>query len=98
MAGNKPKFDKQMCLKCKWHGTGGGWRAKLPNGKTQALHCNYSGYHDSTPLRAVSSTEVIDLRGDDFHNCSLFVEGTPNEKETEGKFYDDNRDLLQQRL
>ena len=94
MARIKPKFDKQKCLKCRWHGMGLGWSAIMPDGKNVSIHCNYSGYHDTTPLRSGANSTILDLRGEDYDNCLLYVEGMPDEEETEDKSYDDDTDLL----
>lgn len=90
---NKPKFDKQKCLKCRWHGMGLGWSAITPDGKNVSIHCNYSGHHETTPLRAAPGNTFTDLRGNDFNNCLLFEEGEMEKEDDE--IYDDNRDLLQ---
>lgn len=78
----KPKFDKQRCLDCIYHGTGGGYMARK-NGKTLGINCNFSGATKSTCLTlSEDGLTVIDRRGEDFFNCQLFVEGKPlKEKE-----------------
>ena len=76
MSGNKPKFDKQMCLKCKWHGTGVGYPVR-EGGHHVLVHCNYSLYNETTPLRVVDG-KVIDLRGEDRYGCQLFEKGKPD--------------------
>lgn len=75
---NRPLFDKQKCVKCKWHGVGIGYPVKVMQAGhevTALIHCNYSSYHESSCLRAKSANEVIDIRGTDYDNCLLFEEG-----------------------
>lgn len=74
----KAKFSKRKCRKCKWHGAGVGYRLK-EDGQHLLIHCNYSGYHESTPLRCING-KVIDLRGEDRYNCQLFEKGVPESK------------------
>ncbi|MBR3125025.1 MAG: hypothetical protein IKF42_06295 [Mogibacterium sp.] len=81
---SKPKFDKKKCLKCKYHGKGLnlGWPVKVKSGekyRTVYVYCDFVSHMSTTPLRAVSKTETIDLRGEDYNNCKLFVEGDPVE-------------------
>ena len=72
---SKPKFDKKKCYECKWHGVGVGYPVRLPNGTTIQVHCNYSAFHDSSSLRAISKEDYIDFRGTDYNNCLLFCKG-----------------------
>lgn len=72
----KPKFNKQKCLKCKYHGLGcGGYPAKVGfNGRTVSVYCNYS-ILERTCLKRLKNGQVIDLRGDDYNDCKLFEAG-----------------------
>lgn len=92
-----PKFDKDKCLKCKWHGVGIGWpvKVKTSNGRetTISIHCNWSSHNGSACLKAASNNTAIDIRGEDYHNCLLFKEG---EMEDDG---DDNYgNILRERI
>ena len=72
----KAKFDKKKCVRCIYHGVGKcGHSVRLLNGGTERVHCNYSGVTDSTCLKPAPNNTVVDMRGDDFNNCKLFVEG-----------------------
>ena len=73
------KFSKKKCRQCKWHGTGVGYQVKDASGQKVMVHCNYSGFHESTPLRRIDG-KVIDLRGEDRYNCLLFEKGNPEIK------------------
>lgn len=78
---DKPKFNKNKCLKCKHHSCGVGWHAKvIKNGKEYdvRVHCNYSASKD-TALKMING-KLVDTRGDRYNHCLLFEEGTP-EKE-----------------
>ena len=77
----KAKHSKRKCLKCKWHGTGVGYPVKVGNQHVM-VHCNYSGYHETTTLRSIGG-KVVDLRGEDRLNCLLFEEGTPATKKND---------------
>ena len=73
------KFDKQRCLKCKWHGTGIGYPARTmgKDGKmvTVMVHCNYSAYHERSCLRGIGKDGHYDIRGEEWDDCLLYEEG-----------------------
>lgn len=78
----KAKFDKKKCIKCIYHGVGKcGHCVRMPDGHTERVHCNYSSVTDVTCLQPGPNGTVIDMRGEDYNNCLLFVEG----KRVEGK-------------
>ena len=68
---NKPKFDKNKCVKCKYHGVGMGYSVKI-NGETRLIHCNANGFNITTVTRSPEG-KVIDMRGEDYKNCRLFT-------------------------
>lgn len=71
----KPKFKKNRCAKCKYHGTGYGYTGRVKN-KMTPINCNYSGITKKTCLRlADNRIDVYDIRGEDYYNCLLFEEG-----------------------
>jgi len=84
MRRNKPKFDKKKCLKCRYHGTGcGGYPVKLNDrGITVTVYCNYTTLMDDTCLKRVKG-EIVDRRGEDYHDCKLFEEGKAMEDDDE---------------
>ena len=72
---NKPKFNKSKCLKCKYHGLGCGGYTVRRNKSMVHVYCNYAFINDMTCLQPGPRNTTIDLRGDDYDNCKLFVEG-----------------------
>lgn len=76
-----PKFDKNKCAKCVYRcKTSGVFTAKI-GAETTGIICNYASIARKTCLTRVSSNEIKDIRGDDYHNCELFVEGDAIENE-----------------
>jgi len=75
---DKPKFKKRKCLQCKYHSTGIGYRVKMGD-KQIKVHCNYS----ATGKTCLRKTEngIIDIRGDDYNHCNLYVKGKAIEEE-----------------
>ena len=71
---NKPKFNKDKCAKCKYRGEGAGYAT---TSKKRLVHCYYSKQGVGSCLKPISSTETIDIRGEDYNNCKLFQEGNP---------------------
>lgn len=75
----KPKhFNRQKCIKCRYHGNGcGGYNATIigKNGHhyTQSIYCNYSGITGKTCLQKDGS----DLRGTNYNKCQLYEKGKP---------------------
>lgn len=77
----KPKFDKNMCIRCKYHGRGKqGFSAKTSNGYV-SVFCDYANITDSTCLRRTSRGAVRDIRGDDYSDCALFSPGKTKHEE-----------------
>ncbi len=74
----KPKFDKERCLKCKYHGSGYnlGWLCCIGH-RNMYIYCNYCCATDSSTLTLDEHKNVIDRRGENYHNCLLFEEGEP---------------------
>lgn len=72
---NKPKFDKQKCARCVYRRKMSGCYTAKIGKENVSIICNYAAIAGKTCLRRVSSNEVIDIRGNDFHNCELFIEG-----------------------
>lgn len=73
---NKPKFDKQKCLKCRYHCKfSAGYHVVDGKGEGENIACNYASITNSTCLKRVARDELKDIRGEDFNNCKLFVEG-----------------------
>ena len=67
----KPKFNLDKCVQCRFHGTGAGY----PVGSRHLpIFCNYAGIKDKTCLCLIKG-EVVDRRGDDPNNCQLFEKG-----------------------
>ena len=67
---DRPKHDRKLCLRCKYHGTVGAREDKMYN-----VCCDYAALaHDGTCLRREHG-EMIDRRGEDFESCKLFEEG-----------------------
>ena len=80
---NKPKFNKDYCMECKYHGYASGvWSADL-NGKKVGVYCNYAAVTDSTCLKPTGLDSCMDLRGDDYENCKLFSPGAAMEEREE---------------
>ena len=67
---DRPKHDRKLCLRCKYHGTVGSREDKMYN-----VCCDYAALaHDGTCLRREHG-EMIDRRGEEFESCKLFEEG-----------------------
>jgi hypothetical protein len=65
----KHKFSKRKCKRCIYHSAqSGGY-----------LICSYAtrNKEDHTCLYKGTDGKLHDRRGDDYHNCLLFVEGQP---------------------
>lgn len=72
---HKAKFNKNKCATCQYRGIGSvGYPVRI-NDMSVRVYCNYSGITNVTCLRPASSTEVVDLRGEDYNNCKLYKEG-----------------------
>lgn len=70
----RTKHDKALCLRCKYHGTGGARSVTAPND----ILCDYAATsEEKRPCLTVVHGEVIDRRGDKYHECLLFEEGEP---------------------
>lgn len=82
MGRKKPKFDKQKCLKCKYHGIGKCGYFTRAGSKATKVFCDYATIAKSTCLKPINITDVVDLRGTEYNNCKLFAEGSP-ERERE---------------
>lgn len=79
---DRPKHDRKLCLRCKYHGTVGSREDKIYN-----VCCDYAALaHDGTCLRREHG-EMIDRRGYEFDKCLLFEEGkaAPDTNITFGK-------------
>lgn len=77
---NKPKFDKQKCIKCMYHcNLTGGFRAKIGDKNYVSIVCDYATINRQTCL--INTSEgTIDLRGEDYNDCKLFKEGAVEKK------------------
>ena len=72
---SKAKFDKNICIRCKYHGRGKqGFSAKCGNTYT-SVFCDYANITDSTCLKRTGKGEIIDMRGEDYSDCKLFSPG-----------------------
>lgn len=78
---DKPKFNKDKCVKCKYHGLNVGYTADV-KGQKRLVYCNYSAT-GNTCLKRVGEDKIKDLRGTRFNDCKLFEEGEMIE---EGEF------------
>ena len=85
---SKPKFDKNKCLKCKYRNTSNtlGYVIKH-NNKPVHIHCDYAFLTKTTCLQPGPNNTVVDLRGEDYNNCMLFVEGNRQENKSEFNSY-----------
>ena len=83
MGKDKPKFQKNKCIKCKYHTkqVSGAYQARV-GGKTIPVACDYSTVTGRTCLTEVNG-KIVDRRGNDYYNCKLFVKGVAHEKESE---------------
>ena len=77
---SNPKFNKYKCIKCIYRGEGQIGYPIRYKGQFIRVHCNYVGCTNSTCLKPISTYAIIDIRGDDYDNCKLFVEGPKLEK------------------
>ena len=87
-----PKFDKHKCAKCKYHGSTSCGTVVRLKGQPNRVHCDYAFATDCTCLKPGPNNTVIDMRGDDYDNCKLFVEGKPDRSKVQinmGKRYED---------
>ena len=67
---DRPKHDRKLCLRCKYHGTVGSREDKMYN-----VCCDYAALAlDGTCLRREHGV-MIDRRGENFESCKLFEEG-----------------------
>lgn len=67
----KPKFNKKICLSCRYCGYGRG--SYTVRGK--AVFCDYATITNQTCLTRDNKGNVIDLRGTDYNNCQLYASG-----------------------
>lgn len=72
---HKSKFDKTKCAKCQYRGIGSIGQPCRIKGRYIRLYCNFSGITDITCLKPEVNNNVVDLRGEDYNNCKLFIEG-----------------------
>lgn len=71
----KPKFDKNKCLKCKYHIERlGGYHAKRV-GREVSVMCNYLGATGHSCLTLDDNGVKIDRRGEDHKDCKLYQKG-----------------------
>lgn len=73
----KPKFNKNRCLTCKYaRFMVGGFAAKV-NGKSIPLICSYGTINPmgETCLFVDENRNLVDKRGTDYNNCKLYSEG-----------------------
>lgn len=70
----RPRFDKQRCLKCKYHniGTSLGYPVRTEDG-IKNVYCDYLCKTGKSPIKPMEKS-TIDLRGDSYHHCELFKE------------------------
>lgn len=75
----KPKFNKDKCLKCKYHSKqlSGGYQGKGEDGKNYYVHCNYSKTGQTCLID--TGFDTYDMRGEDYNDCKLFKEGNPHD-------------------
>lgn len=71
----KYKFSKQKCARCIYRGINGLGVPTHVDDKTIRVYCNFATITNSTCLRPTDNNKVYDLRGTDYNNCKLFVEG-----------------------
>ena len=84
----KTKFDKQKCLKCKWRNVSNSIGVSVKqNGKPVHVHCDYAFLNKMTCLQPGPNNTVVDLRGEDYNDCKLFVEGTRDPNKSEFNYY-----------
>lgn len=69
------KFNKEKCARCQYRGTNGLGVPVQVNGSSVRIYCNFCGTTDKTCLRMKNRKEVYDIRGNDYNNCKMFVEG-----------------------
>ena len=69
------KFNKQKCLKCRYHNYGCGGYLATVRKRRQAVYCNYASITGNTCLKPTGLFTTVDVRGDDYNNCKLFLEG-----------------------
>lgn len=77
MTKSKPKFNKHKCLDCIYHQEMPGmlgYQVRVDKNHYKHVYCNFSSVTRETCLR-VTENGVIDIRGNDFDNCQLFVKG-----------------------
>lgn len=77
----KTKFNKYKCLKCIYRGESQLGYPVRYKGQWVRVYCNYSGCTNSTCLKPISHYDTIDIRGEDYENCKLFIEGLKMEKD-----------------
>lgn len=74
---DKPKFNKRKCLKCKYHSRlSQGYSVRVGHESIHVI-CNFATVTGITCLKPDSNNSTTDLRGEDYDNCMLFVEGEP---------------------
>lgn len=74
---NKPKFNKNKCVKCKYHTRSSvGHPVRVGNNSVR-ICCNFASITGCTSLKPGPYNSVTDLRGDDYDNCKLFSPGVP---------------------
>jgi hypothetical protein len=79
--GNKTKFDKKKCARCQYHNIGSLGVPVRVHGKVVRIFCDYITATNSSCLRQDMHDTVVDIRGNDYNNCKLFVEGKKLERD-----------------
>jgi hypothetical protein len=72
-----PKFNKRKCLRCKYHThMSQGYSVRVGH---RSIHvcCNFATVTGITCLKPEPGHRTSDLRGEDYDDCKLFVEGEP---------------------
>ena len=69
------KFNKDKCLRCRFHGVGYGGYITTKRKYNRSIFCDYACINNTTCLKPVSTYETEDIRGDDYDNCKLFSSG-----------------------
>lgn len=78
----KAKFNKDKCLKCRYHGLGCNGHTVRIGTRALPVFCNYSAT-ENTCLKKTEDGQIVDIRGDDYENCKLFVSKKPEETDEE---------------
>ena len=71
----KPKFNKEKCYTCRFHGVGSLGYPITVKGRRVKVYCDYATIMEETCLYPLNGYKTKDVRGEDSENCKLYEPG-----------------------